>query len=161
MTVCEGDSIVLLDSYTCTVHTLIGLLNQSIGSVVNISVLIVAASAPTTREDTTALVVGDKWYNTTNQLTYLWSGTTWVVIPTLVILKELYTTVGVVTAGTPVVIPNSVEYVIGDNSLKVSINGIEQYLDGGSYVEADTSYVTFTEDLPLGTQILFTITIMY
>jgi hypothetical protein len=73
----------------------------------------------------------------------------------LSIVKKLYTAVG---AETLVTIPDSVVYVLGNNSLTVSINGLEQNLSTAAYAESTITQVTFSEALVEGDLVVFTVT---
>lgn len=70
-------------------------------------------------------------------------------------VKKLYTAVG---GETLVTIPDSVSYVLGNNSLSVSINGLEQNLTTAAYAESTITQVTFSEALVEGDLVVFTIT---
>jgi hypothetical protein len=71
----------------------------------------------------------------------------------LSIIKKLYTAVG---GETLVTIPDSLSYVMGNNSLSVSINGLEQSLVEAAYAESTITQVTFSEALTVGDSVLFT-----
>lgn len=72
-------------------------------------------------------------------------------IPAVAVAKELQTA----TAGQTVFTLTQISYVPDSDNLRVSINGVEQYLDDGAYVETSTNTVTFTAGLEAGDVVLF------
>ena len=235
---------VLIDKYINSAYDTVKLVADNISSIIHISTVVgaylVSATTPTTRADGTALREGDRWYNSTNDVTYAWEGDAWKSIGTnttivetqfatasqatftlanpyspgnnnllvfvdgvfqlsksvnavngsyteatastvvfdtalpvdtqvtfiigdvitdsvtaLSITKKVYTAVDVVTV--LVTIPEGITYTLGNGSLKVSINGLEQLITD-AYVETSTTQVTFQEALTTGDKVLFTVT---
>lgn len=201
-----------------------------------------SATVPTTRPDGSVLKEGDRYFNTTNDITYVFNGVSWISIginkttvevftategQTTFTLTTPYTVNGnnlltivnssfqisksanatlgsytessintvtfdeglnagdtvVFIIGTPITddttsltiikkeyvvqladdkrtftIPDGISYVVGSNSLRVSVQGIEYY--PSAYTETSSTAITFNEDLDAGDTILFTITVV-
>lgn len=235
---------VIIDKYINSAYDTVKLVADNMQNIIDAATLvgayIVSVTTPTTRSDGSALNEGDRWYNTTNDVTYAWDGNSWNGIGTnqtivetqfalasqatftlanpyspntnsiivfvdgvyqlsksinatygsytesnsttivfdtpltvgtqvtfvigevvtdvttaLQITKKLFTATG---GETLVTIPDSVTYVLGNGSLTVSINGLEQYLADNAYVESTTTQVTFSSALVAGDKVLFTVT---
>jgi hypothetical protein len=106
-------------------------------------------------ESNSTTIVFDTPLNLNDQVTFVVGTVITDSTTALSITKKLYTATG---GETLVTIPDNVTYILGNNSLTVSIDGVEQYLATGAYVETSNTQVTFSEPLTLADKVLFTIT---
>jgi hypothetical protein len=148
---------IIIDKYINSAYDTVKLVADNIYHIINSSSLvgsyIVAATPPTTRVDGSPLEEGDRWFNTTVDVSYVYSNNAWKPEGTNTTLVETFTT----TEGQTVFNLNN-PYTADTNNLLVLINGVTQLSKSvspslGAYTETTNTSITFDTELPVGTQV--------
>ena len=116
-----------------------------------------SATVPTTRQDGSPLQEGDRYFNTTNDITYVWNGTIWISVGINQTTVEVY----VATEGQTSFTLNT-PYTVNGNNLLTIVNAtfqISKSMDAtnGAYTESSATTVTFDTGLSAGDLVVFII----
>jgi hypothetical protein len=107
------------------------------------------AVAPATRNNGSALVVGDLYFDTVSEQMFVWGGAEWQ--PTFLTGNTVRSLITATAGQTVFTVP---VYIVGANTLSVFVNGLRVLL-GDDYTETDQNTITFTAGLAGGDELEF------